>query len=65
MRPRNWIPDPGNGPRKRRSTDQSFIAERLDGPGLAKSQTIRNVDTGSQRDWGWFPIYEINIFVKL
>ncbi|CAM0138930.1 unnamed protein product [Umbelopsis sp. WA50703] len=60
MRPRNWIPDPGNGPRKRRSTDQSFIAERLDGPGLAKSQTIRNVDTGSQRDWDTASVRSVN-----
>lgn len=49
------MPDPNNAQRKRRSIDQqSFISERLDGAGLAKSQTIRNVDTASQRDWGSF-----------
>lgn len=43
-------PDP-NGPRKRRSMD--LIPERMDGPGLAKSSTMRAIDGPNQRgDWG-------------
>lgn len=42
---------PTDGARKRRSMD--LIPERMDGPGLAKSSTMRTIDVSSQRgDWG-------------